>query len=170
MPDLVLYDGVCGLCNRLNIFVLRRDGLGRFRFAALQGPLGTEVLRRHGRDPLDLDTVYLVADYGGPGEFLHSRASAVLLTLASLGGFWRAVRILRLVPSWLLDAAYGFVAKHRYRVFGRSEVCLVPPETYRSKFLDEPGPETRDAGRAKVKAALGRAMAAHDATLRKLAK
>lgn len=146
MPDLVLYDGVCGLCNRLNQFILRRDLRDRFRFAALQSALGTEALRRHGRDARDLDTVYFIADYGGPGERLHTKARAVLLVLRTLGGVWRAARLLELLPSWLLEASYDFVASRRYQLFGRSESCFAPPPEYRSKFLDDLGtPGSRGA-------------------------
>ncbi len=145
MADLVLYDGVCGLCNRLNQFILRRDARDRFRFAALQSSLGREVLHRHGREACDLDTVCLVADYGGPGERLHAKARAVLLALRLLGGIWHAARILEFLPSGLLDAAYDLVAARRYRLFGRSETCLLPPPEYRSKFLDVlEAPASRD--------------------------
>jgi predicted DCC family thiol-disulfide oxidoreductase YuxK len=147
VADLVLYDGACGLCHRLNRFILRRDARDRFRFAALQGSLGTELLRRHGREARDLDTVWLVTDYGGPGERLHSKAGAVLLVLRSLGGIWRSARVLELLPAWLLDAAYDFVAARRYRWFGRSETCPVAPAVHRSKFLDDAEvPLPRDAG------------------------
>lgn len=135
MPDVVLYDGVCGLCNRLVRFILRRDPGGRFRFAALQSPLGAELLRRHGRDARDLDAVYLLAGYGTPGERLLSRAGAVVRILRSLGGAWRAALILEILPSRLLDAAYDFVAARRYRIFGRAEACLAPPAEFRSRFL-----------------------------------
>ncbi|HKR60260.1 MAG TPA: DUF393 domain-containing protein, partial [Pyrinomonadaceae bacterium] len=75
---VVLYDGVCGLCNRLNQFLLRRDGQDRFRFASLQSDVAAQLLQRHGTDAIDLDTVYVVADYGMPNERLLSRSDAVL--------------------------------------------------------------------------------------------
>jgi predicted DCC family thiol-disulfide oxidoreductase YuxK len=139
VPDLLLYDGVCGLCDRLNRFVLRRDRRGRFRFAPLQGSLAADLLRRHGRDARDLDTVFVVLDHGGPGERVLWKARAVLHVLRSLGGAWALARSLEWLPPRWLDAAYDLVAVRRYRLFGRSETCLLPPAEHRSRFVDQPG-------------------------------
>lgn len=138
MADLILYDGVCGLCNRLNQFVLRRDRADRFRFASLQGPVARELLRRYGRAANDLDTVYVIPDHGSAAERLLSKGRAVAHVLRSLGGVWRAARIFELLPVKLLDALYDFVARRRYRWYGRYDACLRPPPSYRSKFLDDP--------------------------------
>jgi len=136
LPDLVLYDGACGLCSRLNLFVLERDRQERFRFAPLQGPLAGDVLRRHGREAMGLDTVYVVAGYGGPGERLLSRSRAALFVLASLPGYRSLARLLGLLPARWLDAAYDFVAARRVRWFGSAESCPLPRSEHRSRFLD----------------------------------
>jgi predicted DCC family thiol-disulfide oxidoreductase YuxK len=136
---IILYDGVCGLCNRLNRFVLDRDPGGRFRFAALQSPFATEILARHGRDPKDLDTLYLVLAAGRPGERLLRKSDAVLWILRGLGGPWRAAAALRLVPAGLRDAAYDLVARTRYRLFGRYDACPLPDPRHRARFLDHSG-------------------------------
>ena len=136
MPHLLLYDGVCGLCNRLIQFVLRRDRRDRFRFAALQGPLAADVLRRYGRDPNDLDTVYVLAKYGAPNERLLWKGRAVAFALTQLGGFWSVAHAARVVPTRLLDFAYAFVAQRRYGWFGKLDACLVPSPQERAKFLD----------------------------------
>jgi predicted DCC family thiol-disulfide oxidoreductase YuxK len=138
-PPLILYDGVCGLCNRLNRFVLARDPGGRFRFAALQSPLAHEILTRHGRDPGDLDTLYLVLSRGRPDERLLRKSDAALWILDALGGPWRATRALRVVPRWVRDLGYDLVARTRYRLFGRYETCLVPDPRDRARFLDQSG-------------------------------
>lgn len=137
MADLVLYDGVCGLCNRLNQFILKRDSADRFRFASLQGSVAHDLLRRYGRDADDLDTVYVVVDYGAPTERLLAKGRAVIHVLTSLGGAWRMARVFQLLPMVLVDALYAIVARHRYRWFGRHETCVLPPPTFRAKFLDE---------------------------------
>ena len=136
MADLILYDGVCGLCNRLNQFVLRRDAADRFRFASLQGSLAGALLRRYGRDARDLDTVYVVKNYGAPDEALLSRSRAVLFVLETLGGAWRLARVLRLLPGRWVDAAYDQIARRRYRWFGRTDACPLPAPGERAKFLD----------------------------------
>lgn len=136
---IVLYDGVCGLCNRLNRFVLARDHAGRFRFAALQSPLAGAILRRHARDPRDLDTVYLVLRHGQPGERLLERSDAVLWILGELGGGWRMAGALRVVPRVLRDAGYDLVARTRYRLFGRHDACPLQDPRHRARFLDSDG-------------------------------
>jgi predicted DCC family thiol-disulfide oxidoreductase YuxK len=133
---LLLFDGVCGLCNRLVHFVLRRDRRDRFRFAALQGNLAREVLARHQRDPARLDTVYLVTDCGTPGERIHQRSRAVLRVLRELGGGWRLFLPLSILPTPVLDLGYRLVARVRYRVFGRYDTCPVPRPEHRARILD----------------------------------
>lgn len=81
---ILLYDGVCGLCNRMVQYILRRDPEGVFRFAALQSPLAKRVLGRHGADAGDLDSVYVVVDYELPGERLVERSDAVIFVLKQL--------------------------------------------------------------------------------------
>ena len=136
---LVLYDGVCGLCNRLNRFVIARDPAGRFRFAALQSSLAREILARHGRDPRDLDTLYLVLSRGRPDERLLRKSDAVLWILRALGGPWRAAAALRLVPRVLRDLGYDLVARTRYRLFGRYDACPLPDPRHKGRFLDQSG-------------------------------
>ncbi|MBZ5651651.1 MAG: DCC1-like thiol-disulfide oxidoreductase family protein [Acidobacteriia bacterium] len=136
MPDpanpVLLYDGVCGLCNRLVQFVLKRDSRARFRFAALQSTYATRILKTHGLDPQDLNTLYVVQD-----ERLSARADAVIFILQELGGLWRvAAAALRIFPKPLRDWGYSVMARHRYRIFGQYETCLLPEEKYQDRFLD----------------------------------
>ena len=138
MTDLILYDGVCGLCNRLIQFVLRRDRADRFRFAALQGSMARAALRRHGRDAGVLDTVYVIRDHGTAEERILAKSRAILHVLSSLGGLWRPARLLQIVPVRLLDALYDFVARRRYGWFGRHDACRLPAPSERAKFLDDP--------------------------------
>jgi predicted DCC family thiol-disulfide oxidoreductase YuxK len=136
--SILLYDGVCGLCNRFVQFILRRDREEVFRFAWLQGPMAGRILQRHGIDSGDLDTVYVVTDYDLAEERLLARSDAVMFVLKELGGRWRLAEFfLRLLPRFLRDAAYSAVARQRYRLFGRSEICRLPSDQDRSRFLDE---------------------------------
>lgn len=134
---IVLYDGVCGLCNRLNQFLLKRDAHDRLRFASLQSDFAGSLLKRNGINSTDLDTVYVLVDYGQPGEHLLSRSDAILHLLLQLGGIWNISRLGRIVPRWLRDRLYDVVAGNRYRVFGKYETCLMPDKKYRQKFLDQ---------------------------------
>jgi predicted DCC family thiol-disulfide oxidoreductase YuxK len=133
---IVLYDGVCGLCNHLVQFLLKRDARDRFRFASLQSEFASRLLTRHGVDPRDLDTVYVVTGYGGATEQLLARSDAILFMLAQLGGVWTLTAVGRVLPRAFRDAVYKIVARNRYRVFGKHESCMVPEPKHRAKFLD----------------------------------
>ena len=133
---IVLYDGVCGLCNRLNQFLLKRDTHDRLRFASLQSGLAASLLKRHGADPRDLDTVYVVLDYGQPGERLLARSDAILYLVTQLDGIWKWARVGCLLPKVLRDGIYKVVARNRYRVFGKHDSCMLPDPKHRHKFLE----------------------------------
>jgi predicted DCC family thiol-disulfide oxidoreductase YuxK len=138
MPHpILLYDGVCGLCNRLVQFILRRDPNAIFRFAALQSALAARTLTRHGANPTHLDTVYVVVNHELPDEYLLSRSDAVLFVLKQLQVFRPLTAFVQLLPKLLRDAAYNTVARHRYQAFGRSEACILPGAQDRARFLDQ---------------------------------
>ena len=147
LHPILLYDGVCGLCNRAVQFILKRDQRGEFRFAPLQGPLANRILRAHGKDLSDLDTIYVVVNCdvmkkegsgeGKSGETLLARSDAALFVLRELGGVWRiGAWFLRSMPRGIRDWGYGLIARNRYRVFGRYDVCPVPARGVRARFLD----------------------------------
>jgi predicted DCC family thiol-disulfide oxidoreductase YuxK len=136
VSHLVLYDGVCGLCDRFVQFLIRIDRHDRLRFAALQGPIGREILERSARTATALSTVLVMADHGSPDERLLERSDAALFAIAACGGVFATVRVLRLLPRFMRDAAYDLLAKHRYRLFGSFDSCPLPTPKTRAKFLD----------------------------------
>jgi predicted DCC family thiol-disulfide oxidoreductase YuxK len=132
---LLLYDGVCALCNGVVQFLIERDKLDRFRFAPLESSLGREVLARFDIHAFP-DGVMLLTDALTPAEHLYQRSDAVAAALQQLGGMWRLVgQALRLLPRALRDWGYGIVARFRYRVFGRYETCPIPPPEQRARLL-----------------------------------
>ena len=134
---IVFYDGVCGLCNRIIQFLLKRDRNDRLRFASLQSEFAANVLTRHGIDPKDLDTLHVVENYEEAGERVLNRSDAVLRATGELGGLWSLAAIAgSIIPRPLRDLFYRFVARNRYRVFGKSETCMLPEPRHRAKFLD----------------------------------
>ncbi len=133
---LILYDGMCGLCGRMASFVLRHDPGGVFQFASLQGEFGRALLKRYGRDPDVLETFYVLSDFQSPSPALLTRANASLFLLKRIGGPWRALGILGILPHRILDWGYDLIARNRYRLFGRYESCFVPDAEYRDRFLD----------------------------------
>jgi predicted DCC family thiol-disulfide oxidoreductase YuxK len=134
---VLLYDGVCGLCNRAVQFTLRHDRGDVFRFAALQSELAGRVLARHGETASDLTSVYVVSDLGEAGERLLARSSAVIYLLQALGGRWRGLAALYgALPRRVRDGVYDWVARNRYGFFGKLEACPVPEAGARAKFLE----------------------------------
>ncbi len=132
---LLLYDGVCALCNGVVQFLMRRDKVDKFRYTPLQSSLGREVLARLGIHSFP-DGVMLLTDALTPSEHLYERSDAVAASLKLLGAPWRLVGgVLRVVPRPLRNWGYGIVARFRYRVFGRYDTCPIPSPEQRSRLL-----------------------------------
>ena len=128
---IVVFDAKCLLCNASVQFLLRHDHRGILRFASIQGKSGRELLAQAGLRVDGLQTLLLV---DGNRSWQHT--AAILRVLHALGWPWRAAWIAWLVPSLFRDAVYRWFARNRYWLFGRSEVCLMPPSDYRARFLD----------------------------------
>jgi predicted DCC family thiol-disulfide oxidoreductase YuxK len=128
-PPVIYFDGYCGLCNGFVDFVLARDRGRRFRFAPLQGP----TARARFGDPGDVDpTTILLEDEGTVFE----RSTAALRIITALGGIWRLAGLLRLVPRFIRDAVYDWIARNRYGWFGKRDSCRLPSSEERAVFLD----------------------------------
>ena len=135
---IILYDGVCGLCNLFVQFVLRHDKRALFRFAPLQSQFAQSIISRHSVDSGLMQTVYVVSN-SGENEHLLGRAEAALFVMKELGGVWRMLSVLaRVLPRRLRDVVYDWVARHRYQAFGRHQTCPVPSPDVRQRFLDLP--------------------------------
>lgn len=130
-PNLILFDGVCNLCNGFVQFVIQHDPAGRFRFAALQSAAGQAALAAHGyTDTAPPETVLLLEN-----SCLYSHSTAALRVARHLGWPWRGLALGLLLPRPLRDAAYNFVARNRYRWFGRQESCWLPTPELQARFL-----------------------------------
>jgi predicted DCC family thiol-disulfide oxidoreductase YuxK len=132
---VLLYDGLCGLCDGTVQAVLRADRHGTVRFAPLQGDFAARVLDRH-PELQAVDSLVLVEPDGSGGERVRVRSDAALALARHVGGAWRLAGVLRVVPAPLRDAAYDLVARSRYRVFGRRDACRVPEPHERARFID----------------------------------
>ena len=133
---IVLYDGVCGLCNKLVQFLLKRDKTDQLRYASLQSDFAEKILVRHGLNSKDLDTVCVVLDYEEAGERVLTRSTAIIEVINNLGGIWKLIVIGKIIPRPVRDVAYESVARNRYRMFGKFETCMLPEPRHRKKFLD----------------------------------
>jgi predicted DCC family thiol-disulfide oxidoreductase YuxK len=133
---LVLYDGVCRLCNRLLQFLLKHDRRAVFSFAPLQSAAGKATVARWGGDAEALSTFYVVADFGTPSARVLTRSDAALFVAGELGWPWKAARIARWLPIALRDRLYDVIARTRYSVFGRYAQCPVPDAESRHRFVE----------------------------------
>ncbi|MFL6653687.1 MAG: thiol-disulfide oxidoreductase DCC family protein [Sulfurifustis sp.] len=129
--SVVVFDGVCHLCNGWVQFLLRRDKAERFVFAPMQTETGRRLLRQHGLDP-DSPVSFLLLEEG----VAYTDSIAILRVLRQLGPFWKAIAVvLAAVPRLLRDPAYRFVARHRYRLFGRRAECMIPAPEDARRFI-----------------------------------
>lgn len=127
----IVFDGVCSLCSAWVGFVLKRDRVEEFQFAAMQGVTGRELLQRYGIDPNDPLT-FLLVENGEP----HTDSDAALRIVRRFGFGWRVFAIaVGWVPRSLRNVLYRWLARNRYRLFGRKETCLVPSPKEARRFL-----------------------------------
>ena len=133
---LVLYDGVCGLCNRLLQFLLRHDRREAFTCASLQSAAGRDVVTRCGGDPDELSSFYVVAHFRTAGARVFTKSDAALFVAGELGWPWKVLRAAGVLPGALRNRLYDAVARHRYRIFGRYEHCLMPDPELRRRFIE----------------------------------
>lgn len=130
-PDgLMLFDGVCHLCSASVRIADRLDRAGALRFTPLQSPYGRALAQAHGVDP-DTPSTFVFFDRGEPR--LRSDGALALLDRTA----WRWLGFLKWIPRPARDTAYDWIAAHRYRLFGKSDVCMIPSERLRARFLTE---------------------------------
>lgn len=127
---IVLFDGVCNLCSGSVQFLLKRDPEGRFRFASLQSDAGRRLMAEHGLDVEALNSVVLIE-----GGRAWQESSAALRIARHLPGAWKLLRVFAAVPRPLRDAVYRWIARNRYRWFGKAETCWLPTPELKARFL-----------------------------------
>jgi predicted DCC family thiol-disulfide oxidoreductase YuxK len=127
---VIVFDGICVLCNGWVRFLLKHDREGRYRFAAMQTEAGRALLAGHGLDPDDPASFLLV-----DGERAWTDSAAIQRVLTGLGGVWRLAGVIAVVPRAVRDPLYRWIARHRYRWFGTT-ACHVPAEEERARFLE----------------------------------
>src|SRR5215467_6960388 len=134
--QVLLYDGVCGFCNKSVQMILRHDRRGTMRFAALQTGYGEAIKARH-PELQNIDSVVLVETApGDSGERVFTRSTAALRIAAYLGGWWKLLLVFRLLPRGLRDFFYDLFARYRYQLFGKHDSCLLPSPDVRSRFIE----------------------------------
>jgi predicted DCC family thiol-disulfide oxidoreductase YuxK len=133
---VLLYDGECGLCNGIVRLLLRTDRQGRLRFTPLQGEKGQAYLRLWGLPTDDFDSLVFVPDWAAPDRSRPLlRTDGALAAAAEVGGVWRLVTWLRVLPAWARDPGYKLVARTRYALFGAYRPTLLPKPEWAERFL-----------------------------------
>lgn len=127
---IVVFDAMCVLCSGSAQFILQHDRSGSFRLASMQSEVGADLYRLHGIDPENPETMIVVE-----GADVFRGSDAILRIYAGLGWPWRAVAVFRLVPRFLRDPAYRWVARNRHRLFGQRETCWLPSADEADRIL-----------------------------------
>lgn len=129
---IVLFDGVCNLCNGFVQYIIKRDKQDEFRFASLQSETGKQLLLKRHIDASKIDSVVLIE----PGVAYYIKSDAALQIGAHINGYRNISRILYLIPNSLRNIVYDLIARYRYAWFGKKEVCMIPTPELKAKFLD----------------------------------
>jgi predicted DCC family thiol-disulfide oxidoreductase YuxK len=127
---LLLFDGVCNLCNGAVQWIIVRDKKAIFQFAALQSDAGQRALNQLGLPTQTFNSIVVVK-----GDQYLIRSDAALEIAVQLGGFWQLAAIFKIVPRFIRDAVYDFIAKNRYKWFGKQEQCMLPRAEWKERFL-----------------------------------
>jgi predicted DCC family thiol-disulfide oxidoreductase YuxK len=132
MNHVVIFDGHCNLCAHSVKFILAHERGPTLHFASVQSPAGARLMQQLGFDPSDVKTFVLLAD----GQ-AYTKSDAAIRVARYFAGGWKLLGVFKFIPRPLRDWAYDFLAKHRYRWFGRMDSCLVPTAELRNRFLQE---------------------------------
>lgn len=130
--QIILFDGVCNLCSGAVQFIIERDKNNVFRFASLQSDLGKQLLAERRIDPKKTDSIILIQ----PNVAYYIKSSAALQAAKKLSGYYSYLRFLLIIPTPIRDWVYDFIAKNRYKWFGKKEACWIPTPELKSLFLD----------------------------------
>ncbi|MGB5378926.1 thiol-disulfide oxidoreductase DCC family protein [Muriicola sp.] len=129
---IILFDGVCNLCNKSVQFVIKRDNNDVFRFAALQSTIGEKLVKEKGIDTTQVDSIILIE----PQIAYYTKSDAALKIAKSLSGGWPLMGVFLGIPKGLRDWVYDWVARNRYSWYGKRDSCMIPTEELKQKFLD----------------------------------
>lgn len=127
---IILFDGVCNLCNSSVTFAIKRDKNDIFRFAALQSEIGMQLISKFKIDTSQTDSIILVE-----GSKYYEKSSAALHIAKHLSGGWPLLYGFIILPKFIRNAVYDFIAKNRYKWFGKKESCMIPTPELQAKFL-----------------------------------
>ncbi|HIQ27022.1 MAG TPA: DUF393 domain-containing protein [Sulfurovum sp.] len=127
--NIIIFDGVCNLCSSAVQFIIRHDTNAYFYFTSLQSDVGKALVKKYKLE--DVDSIVLIQ-----GETFFTYSDAVIEIIKYLDGKWKYFTILQYIPKIIRDLIYQYIAKYRYRIFGRQDICMMPSEKNKSRFLE----------------------------------
>jgi predicted DCC family thiol-disulfide oxidoreductase YuxK len=127
---VILFDGVCNLCNKSVQFVIQKDSAAKFRYASLQSEFGQRILQEYHLPADEFNSFILLQD-----NKIYTRSTGALKMLSQLDG-WKWTRILSIIPKFIRDGVYNLISKSRYRWFGKRDECMIPTPELKSRFFD----------------------------------
>lgn len=130
MERIILFDGVCNLCDSSVQFIIKRDPEGKFKFASLQSGIGQELLKKHGLKST-INSFVLIEN----GK-VYVKSGAAIRISKQLYGLWKMSTVFLVIPPFIRDSLYSVIAKNRYKWFGKKESCLLPSPEWKNRFLD----------------------------------
>lgn len=128
---IILFDGVCNLCDKSVQIIIKNDKKDDFRFVALQSDLGQAIINHIGIDRSKTDSIVLYE----PGYAYYYKSKAAFRIAIYLGGLFSIISLLRFLPTLLTDFVYDYIARNRYKWYGKKEQCLIPSKETLNKFL-----------------------------------
>lgn len=127
---IILFDGLCNLCNGAIQFVIKNDSKEKFLFSSLQGEVGQQILKKYHLPLQQLSSFVLLQD-----DKIYTKSSAAIKVAQQLNGIWKCFYIFNIVPLFIRDGVYNWIAKNRYKWFGKKESCLIPSKNLEQRFL-----------------------------------
>lgn len=129
---LILFDGVCNLCNSSVLYVIKRDKKNSFFFAPLQSNVGKQIIKAFNIDTSKVDSIILY----NPDKGIHYKSTAALKIASQLGFPINLIAVFLIVPNFIRNWVYGYIAKNRYKWYGKKDACMIPTTELKRRFLD----------------------------------
>lgn len=129
--NIILFDGVCNFCNSSVNKIIKHDKKNRFKFAALQSEIGKKLLQKHSIDSTKIDSIILIEN-----DVAFIKSSAILKISKHLNGIYPLAYGFIIIPTFLRDAVYDFIARNRYKWWGKKDSCMIPTQEVKSKFIE----------------------------------
>lgn len=129
--SIILFDGVCNLCNASVIFIIKHDKKAQFLFASLQSDAAKEILLQYNSKKIKIDSIVLIQN-----NEIYEKSSAALRIAKALSGGFKSLYLFIIIPKFIRDFGYDYIAKNRYKWYGQKETCMIPTSEIKNRFIN----------------------------------